>query len=159
MKYLWILFCRIPIEISMLIENHFPAKRWDRLGEFKLLFWQPEMAMQPSNSFITLVQKRGQFSLRSVGLPCDTLLLVFITTCLIVKLPGGKHRVRFFPFNSLISISDTSAPKPPKCPPNFMWRAREWSVQCLGRNRSSKTFTRQFCVTKTILIKKEEKIS
>ena len=74
-----------------------------------------------------LAQKRGQFSLRSVGLPWDTLLLVFIMTCLIVKLLGGKHRVRFFSFNSLISVSDMSAPKPPKCPPNFMWRAREWS--------------------------------
>ena len=125
MKKMWILFCRIPIEISMLIKYHFPAKRWDRLGEFKLLFWQPEMAMQPS--FIILVQKQGQFSLRWVGLPCDTLLLVFITTCLIVKLLGGKHRVRCFSFNSSISVSDTSAPKPPKCPPNFMWRAREWS--------------------------------
>ena len=92
----------------MLIGNHFPAKRWDRLPACRRLLFPfvsratkeigdvctqamgqvrrvqaslltaGKMAMQPS--FIILVQKRGQFSLRSVGLPCDTLLLVFIMT-------------------------------------------------------------------------------
>ena len=48
--------------------------RSDRFGEFKLLLTTGDG--QPS--FVTLVQKRGQFSLRSVGLPCDTLILVFL---------------------------------------------------------------------------------
>ena len=59
--------------------------RSDRFGEFKLLLTTGDG--QPS--FVTLVQKRGQFSLRSVGLPCDTLILVFIMTCLIVRLLEG----------------------------------------------------------------------
>ena len=53
--------------------------RSDRFGQFKLLLTTEDG--QPS--LVTLVQKRGQFSLRSVGLPCDTLILVFIMTCLI----------------------------------------------------------------------------
>ena len=59
--------------------------RSDRLGEFKLLLTTGDS--QPS--FVTLVQKRGQFSLRSVGLPFDALILAFIMTCLIVGLLEG----------------------------------------------------------------------
>ena len=59
--------------------------RSDRCEEFRLLLTTGDG--QPS--LVTLVQKRGQFSLRSVGLPCDTLILVFIMTCLIVRLLEG----------------------------------------------------------------------
>ena len=47
--------------------------RSDRFGEFKFLLTTRDG--QPS--FVTLVQNQGQFSLRSVGLPCDTLILLF----------------------------------------------------------------------------------
>ena len=99
--------------------------RSDRFGEFKFLLTTRDG--QPS--FVTLVQNQGQFSLRSVGLPCDTWILVFIMTCLI----NCKSHWRlvqcsiFFSFNLFISASNISPPKPPKCPPNLMWRAREWS--------------------------------
>ena len=100
---------------------------------------------------------RGQFSLRSVGLPCDTLILVMMTWS-IVRLLEGKHSVRFFPFNLFISASNISAPKPPKCPPNLMWRSREWSYSpCLGRNKPSTTSAGgHFGVTNSTPIKKSK---
>ena len=67
--------------------------RSNRFGQFKLLLTTGDGQL----SFVTLDQKRGQFSLGSVGLPCDTLILVFIMTCLIVILLEGKHGVRIFP--------------------------------------------------------------
>ena len=147
MEYMWVTFLPFPgleflgwfaIKIVSLrsdwyLEEH--LNRSDRLGEFTLLFWKPEMASLP---FFTLVQMRGQFSLRSVGLPCDTLILVCIMTWLMLRLLEGKHSVRFFSFNFFISASSISAPKPPKCPP--MWRSRSYS-SCLGRNRPSTTPT------------------
>ena len=151
MEYVWVTFLPFPgreflgwfaINIVSLrsdwyLEEHLNV-RSDRLGEFKLLFWKPEMASLPSSHWS--VQMRGQFSLRSVGLPCDTLILVCIMTWLIVRLLEGKHSVRFFSFNLFISASNISAPKPPKCPPNLMWRS--WSyISCWGKNRPSTTST------------------
>ena len=135
--------------ISGLIRDQyrFPKKRLVFGRTFNREIWQVRRIQasllktgdgQPS--FFTLVQMRGQFSLRSVGLPCDTLILVCIMTWLIVRLLEGKHSVRFFSFNLFISASNISAPKPPKCPPNLMWRSRSYS-SCLGRNRPSTTST------------------
>ena len=89
--------------------------RSDRFGEFKVLLTTGDG--QPS--FVTLVQKRGQFSLRSVGLLCDTLILVFITTCLIVRLHEGKHSVRFFSFLIYLFLPRTYPRQNlrSKCPP------------------------------------------
>ena len=132
--------CWFAIKIISLRSDWYLEEWFKQIGQVRRIQASLQKTGDGQPSFPTLVQMRGQFSLRSVGLPCDTLILVGIMTWLIVRLLEGEHSVRFFPFNLFISASNISAPKPPKCPPNLMWRSRSYS-SCLGRNRPSTTST------------------
>ena len=77
-------------------------------------------------------------------------------TCSIVRLLEGKDSVRLFSFNLFISASNISAPKPPKCPPNLMGRSREWWWVFRKEQAQHNFHWRQFCVTRSTLIKKSK---
>ena len=86
-----IIVCIIAVSwsrVSVLIrdQNHFPYKRlvfgrtFKQIGQVGRIQASLLKTGDGQPSFFTLVQMRGQFSLRSVGLPCDTLILVCIMT-------------------------------------------------------------------------------
>ena len=156
MEYMWVTFCHFLVENfcvdsrskSLPLEAIGIGRTFKQIGQVRRIQASLLKTGDGQPSFFTLVQMRGQFSLRSVGLPCDTLILVCIMTWLIVRLLEGKHSVRFFSFNFFISASNISAPKPPKCPPNLMWRSRSYS-SCLEEETGQNNFHwRQFCVQK-----------
>ena len=92
MEYtMWVRFRRIPVDNFFVDSKSFPLEAigiWkkiltDRTGsESSKFFWQPEMASLPVLRHIGSKARPIQ-SFRSVDLPCDTLILVFIMTCLI----------------------------------------------------------------------------
>ena len=165
MEYMWVTFCRFLVENfcvdsrskSLPLEAIGISRTFKQIGQVRRIQASLLKTGDGQPSFFTLVQMRGQFSLRSVGLPWDTLILVCIMTWLIVRLLEGEHSARFFSFNLLISVSNISAPKPPKCPPNLMWRSRSYS-SCLGRNRPSTTSTGGNFVYKKYPNKEVEKL-
>ena len=160
MEYMWVTFCRFLVENfcvdsrskSLPLEAIGISRIFKQIGQVRRIQASLLKTGDGQPSFFTLVQMRGQFSLRSVGLPCDTLILVCIMTWLIVRLLEGKHSVRFFSFNLFISASNISAPKPPKCP------HLNPIVQLVFRKKQAQHnfHWRQFCVTKSTLIKKSK---
>ena len=166
MEYMWVTFCRFLVENfcvdsrskSLPLEAIGISRTFKQIGQVRRIQASLLKTGDGQPSFFTLVQMRGQFSLRSVGLPCDTLILVCIMTWLIVRLLEGKHSVRFFSFNLFISASNISAPKPPKMPAKFNVALPGVIVQLVFRKKQAQHnfHWKQFCVTKSTRIKKSK---
>ena len=88
MEYMWVTCCRFLVENfcvdsrskSLPLEAIGISRTFKQIGQVRRIQVSLLKTGDGHPSFFTLVQMRGQFSLRTVGLPCDTLILVCIMT-------------------------------------------------------------------------------